>query len=597
MDAPQRYTEIWAIDFEFNQGGREGNPPHPVCAVAKELRSMRTVRLWETQLHQPPFDLSREDVLTVGYYFPAESGCIASLGWRRPANIIDLFAEFRVLTNGLRLPQGSGLLGACAYFGIQAMEATEKTDMRDLILRGGPFRGDEQSAILEYCAGDVLATERLFAAMLISIAPNWPHALARGKYTETLGRIEWRGIPIDTDMHSRLIAQWDELQAMLIEAIDRDYGVYEDGSFRRDRFAEYLVRESIPWPRLESGALALDDDTFKDQARIYSQLGPLRELRATLGRMRLNEISVGADGRNRCMLSPFRSKTGRNQPSNSRFIFGPSAWMRSLIKPAEGMAIAYCDYARQEFGIAAAYSQDRAMQAAYRADDAYMAFAQMAGAVPAHATKETHPMEREKFKMVMLAVQYGMTARGISKRGGMTYAEARQLLLLHQRTFPGYWAWGDQVESYGTLTRQLRTSLGWRIQYPQWTGLNLRSMRNWPIQSAGADMLRMAIIALDDAGIEVIAPIHDAVLIEAPVGAIDDVVAETQAIMRRVSGQMLDGFWLDVDAHVVRWPERYVDPRGVRMWEEVTRLIGGQPGALLPVVDAQNCIATVGNAV
>lgn len=573
MEALDRYSEIWVIDFEFNQKGREGNPPNPVCAVAQELHSTRLVKLWGREMDNPPVDLSRPDVLTVGFYFPAEGGCLSVLDWPRPANVIDLFAEFRTLTNGLRLPQGNSLLGACAFFGINAITSDEKHEMRDLILGGEPFSEADRQRILDYCASDVFATGKLFAAMLVQLSPHWEHALARGKYAEVLGRVEHRGIPIDTEIHSLLVEKWDVIQTQLISAIDRDFGVFEGGSFRTNRFAEYLVREDIPWPRLDSGALALDDDTFKDQARAYPQLMPLRELRHTLGKMRLNEIAVGQDGRNRCMLSPFRSKTGRNQPSNNRFVFGPSAWMRSLIKPPEGMALAYCDFARQEFGIAAAYSDDEAMQAAYRAADAYIAFAQMAGAVPVNATKKTHPQERAAFKLVALAVQYGMTAHGLRNRSNMNYAEARQLLQLHKRTFPGYWAWGEQVESYGTLTRQLRTSLGWRIQYPQSHQVNLRSMRNWPVQSAGADMLRMTMIALEDAGIEVIAPVHDAVLIQAPATEIHEIVEETKNIMRRVSGQMLGGFWLESDTEVICWPDRYRDSRGRRMWDELMGIL------------------------
>ena len=69
-------------------------------------------------------------------------------------------------------------------------------------------------------------------------------------------------------------------------------------------------------------------------------LGPVRDLRHALGQMRLNELAVGPDGRNRVLLSMFGSKTGRNQPSNSRFIFGPSCWLRSLIRPEPGRALA-----------------------------------------------------------------------------------------------------------------------------------------------------------------------------------------------------------------------------------------------------------------
>ncbi len=98
--------------------------------------------------------------------------------------------------------------------------------------------------------------------------------------------------------------------------------------------------------------------------------------------MRLADLAVGADGRNRCLLSPFQSRTGRNQPSNSRFIFGPSAWLRSLIKPDDGRAVAYIDWSQQEFGIAAAFSGDANMLVAYRSGDPYLAFAKQAGPFP-----------------------------------------------------------------------------------------------------------------------------------------------------------------------------------------------------------------------
>jgi hypothetical protein len=112
-------------------------------------------------------------------------------------------------------------------------------------------------------------------------------------------------------------------------------------SFSRQKFAEWLAGNSIPWPRLESGQLAFDDDTFRQMARMYPAVAPLRELRHSLGEMRLfSDLAVGSDGRNRCLLSPFRSITGRNQPSNARSIFGPSCWLRSLIKPEPGRAVA-----------------------------------------------------------------------------------------------------------------------------------------------------------------------------------------------------------------------------------------------------------------
>jgi hypothetical protein len=103
-----------------------------------------------------------------------------------------------------------------------------------------------------------------------------------------------------------------------------------------------------------------------------------------------DDLAIGPDGRNRTGLSPFRARTGRNQPSNAKFVFGPSRWLRSLIKPEPGRAVAYIDYGQQEHGIGAALSGDEAMQAAYRSGDPYLAFGKQCGAIPPDGTKATH---------------------------------------------------------------------------------------------------------------------------------------------------------------------------------------------------------------
>ena len=60
----------------------------------------------------------------------------------------------------------------------------------------------------------------------------------------------------------------------------------------------------------------------------------MRELRSALSEMRLSDLAVGSDGRNRTILSAFQSRTGRCQPSNTKYIFGPSVWLRGLIQAA-----------------------------------------------------------------------------------------------------------------------------------------------------------------------------------------------------------------------------------------------------------------------
>jgi hypothetical protein len=347
---------------------------------------------------------------------------------------------------------------------------------------------------------------------------------------------------------------------------------YRPMTFSAARFAEYLQRQGIPWPELESGALALDDDTFREQARAYpEQIGPIRELRHALSQLRLNDLAVGGDGRNRCLLSAFRARTGRNQPSNAKFIFGPSAWLRSLIRPAPGRAVAYCDWSQQELAIAAALSGDPAMREAYTSGDFYLTFAKMAGAVPAAATKEAHAATRDQFKQVALGVLYGLSAEGLARKLGVPPCRGRELLQLHRQTFPVFWAWSDAVEAAGMLGFPQRTVFGWT--YTPGHDVNPRALRNFPMQANGAEMLRLACCLATERGVTVCCPVHDALLIESDLGGIDGAVTETEAAMREASTLVLPDFPLRSEVEVVRWPDRYSDPRGRRMWETVWRLM------------------------
>ena len=168
---------------------------------------------------------------------------------------------------------------------------------------------------------------------------------------------------------------------------------------------------------------------------------------------------------NRTLLSGFRARTGRNQPSNSAFIFGPAVWLRGLIKPKHGQGLAYIDWSQQEFGIAAALSKDPLMMEAYSTGDPYLTFAKQAGAAPENATKQTHSVVREQFKACALAVQYGMEAKSLATRIGRPFEYAKELLRLHRQTYKTFWRWSDAIVDYAVLYRKLQTAFGWQIQF------------------------------------------------------------------------------------------------------------------------------------
>jgi hypothetical protein len=562
------FPHVVLADFEFCQP--PGERPRPLCCVAHDLRQGRTMRLWlEGNAPKLPPYACGHDALFIAYYSSAELSCHLALQWPLPAYVLDLYVEFRNLTNGRTRLLGNSLLDALATFGLDGIDASEKADMQAFALRGGPYTAEERQALLAYCESDVVALRKLLPAMLPYI--DFERALLRGRSMRAAACMEHAGVPVDTARLQKLRDAWPTLQEELIYRIDQQYGVYDGIHFREDHWREWTRHQGIAWPVLPSGRLALDRDTFRDMAMVNPSVHPMRELRATLAQLRLEELAVGHDGRNRVLLSAFRAKTSRNAPSTSKFMFGPAVWLRHLIRPLPGYGVAYCDWKQQEFGIAAALSGDLAMCEAYQSGDPYLAFARQAGAVPATATKATHGAVRELFKACVLAVGYGMGADALAYRIGQSPAHARALLRLHRQTYPRFWQWADGAVDYAMLKGNIRSVFGWTLHVEG--SVNVRTLRNFPAQANGAECLRLACSFATEHGIEVVAPVHDALLIHAPIGELAHAVAVTQRCMQQASETVLAGFALQTDAQTFLYPDHYQDERGKAMWQTVWAIV------------------------
>jgi hypothetical protein len=107
-----------------------------------------------------------------------------------------------------------------------------------------------------------------------------------------------------------------------------------------------------------------------------------------------------------------------------------------------------------------------------------------------------------------------------------------------------------------------------------------RTLMNYMQQAGGADMMRLAAIAGYEAGIKIIAPVHDAFWIMAPLSELDDAIATMSELMRR-AGRAVAGIDIPVEvAAVVRWPQclgdvRQPDAKGQAMWIEIKDLLQG----------------------
>jgi len=394
--------------------------------------------------------------------------------------------------------------------------------------------------------------------------------------------MERAGVPIDKDRLALLRKYWASLKVRLVTEINADYEVYEPvvdkqtgevtgHTFKLDLWAEFLHKHDIPVPLTPSGHPTTKDKVLRRIAKAYPILSPLRELRHSLSEMRLEALEVGADGFNRTSLWAFGTKTGRNQPSNTKYIFGPSVWLRGLIKPPEGMSICYIDWTAQEVAIAAAIFGDEAMMDSYRRGDPHLNFGIAAGLIPPDATKKSHKAWREILKTCVFGTFYGMGEETLAFRIKKDRHEARRIIQAHQEQFPVFWRGLRGAVDYALLFGSLHNRIGWHVHVDRDT--NPRTLQNYLMQSNGAAMMQVAACLATELGLRV-NPIHDAFILTSEAENIERDAALLCECMAKAGRIVLSGFEVRTSVERVDYPNRFMDEdRGRVMWDRVNRLL------------------------
>lgn len=580
------YREVWLVDTEFYpglglaNGGKEGDAATPLCLAAREMRSGRTIRLWQDEFGPfPPYRLDN-DALFIAYLNSAEFGTHIARGWGEPAASLDAYLEFRHFVNDGAVKAGQrekgffGIGGALRYFCEDTVDLERKQSMRDRILQGPPFTAQEKQEILDYCEDDVRALERLVPHIIPTIR-SLPHALFRSKFQWAIAQQERRGVPVDAPLLARIRERWSDMQLALVTELDKPFGIYEieDGKphWRKEQFKAYVRRKCMSWPTYPDGRLDERDQTFREMEGLYPWIGPLRELRYSLSKLRLNDLSIGNDARNRVLLAAYGTKTGRCAPSNSKYLFGPAKWIRFLMTPPPGYALVHRDYCQQEVRIAAIRSGDAALLQACESGDVYMGIAGQLGFVHESMNEGELKAIRALFKTVVLGIQYGLGARSLAIRAGISLFEAAEILARLRARFRAFEEYAGNVLDHAGLDLEIGTPLGWFMQCPP--GINPRTVRNFPIQSTGSEILHVLCVLAERRGIKIVAPVHDAVIAEAALGEIDEVSAALDRAMRDASALVLRGYELPTDSQIVRPGEHFYDERGEAMWNTVTGLL------------------------
>jgi DNA polymerase I-like protein with 3'-5' exonuclease and polymerase domains len=167
-----------------------------------------------------------------------------------------------------------------------------------------------------------------------------------------------------------------------------------------------------------------------------------------------------------------------------------------------------------------------------------------------------------------------MGKESLALRIGKSSAHANELLHHHKRVYKKYWTWCEHVLNSTLIFKRITTCYGWQYRVIGQDNKEMRTIINFPSQATGAEILRVACILLVEHGIKILAPIHDAILIECDEYEAEETIAKAQKIMGDASEIVLGpGNRIKTEADIIKYPDRYSDPRGAGTWARIMEIL------------------------
>jgi DNA polymerase-1 len=582
------FGSVVVCDFEYEVA--DGDLPNVLCMVAcvldEHLEHVRTIRLWRGEFGStPPFDVG-PDSLFVAYSAWAEMTCFSTLGWKFPTHVFDQHTAYLATSNVL-LPYDPGavrnkprkrLPDACRAYDIEGWERIDKdTIAKDI--GDGRWRDYGREQVFAYCEEDVRMSVQLLRAQLrdrhltdTELVLHWSNYSAK-----SIAQIQARGMPIDMPLWNLVQENKAAVIGELLRRFDPSHGsddpIYSlDGEWSYARFERWLTSTGVSaWPRLDSGRLDIDGDAFRLMYHVPGIEG-LHALRDSLGVIVRAKLPIGRDGRNRPSLFPFGTATGRN--AHAKSLFNAHASVRSFMVFPEDTIGVYLDWRTQEVGIAAALSGDTALMRDYAAGDIYHALARLCGLTDDYDPenwKKQNAALRQRMKALQLGINYGMGVPSLARGLDRHPLIASMIIERHKRTYPRFWSWRADMVKKAMRQRCMESVFSWPLHLT--TSPNQRTLYNFPMQSGGAEMLRLAAWRLCEAGLIPSMLVHDGILLEV---SDREQVAVALEIMKAAGRDVCDGFEIDVDVdQMLVGGARYCDKRPVaqKMWASILNVL------------------------
>ena len=365
-----------------------------------------------------------------------------------------------------------------------------------------------------------------------------------------LARMEMAGIKVDRDVLSRMSNAFAQkmaaLEAEIHELAGQSFNVGSPAQLGEILFDKMGLEGGKTG---KSGKYATPADVLEDlatehdlPARVldWRQLSKLKStytdalqdhINPETGRVHTSYVIAGANTGRLASTDPnlqnipVRSEEGRR--------------IREAFVAPEGRVLVSLDYSQIELRILAHIAGIDALKQAFReGQDIHAATASEMFGVP---LDQMTPDVRRQAKAINFGVIYGISGFGLARNLRIPRAEAQGFIDRYFERFPGIKDYMEATKSFAKEHGHVQTLFGRKIHTPEinakgpGAGFAYRAAINAPIQGTAADIIRRAMIRMDqaiaDLPARMLLQVHDELLFEVDEGAVDPLIARAREVM------------------------------------------------------------------
>lgn len=424
-----------------------------------------------------------------------------------------------------------------------------------------PFSQVTVEVATEYAAEDADITLQLHHALYpqvtVSDKLRFIYEQVEMPSMQVLQRMERNGVLIDSHMLNR---QSNEIGLRLMEIEKKAYELAEQpfnlGSPKQLQEILFGKLGIKPLKKTPSGAPSTDEDVLQELAldyplpKVILEHRSLAKLKSTYTD-KLPKMINAQTGRVHTNYNQAVAITGRLASSDPNLQNIPvrtaeGRRIREAFVAPAGSQIISADYSQIELRIMAHLSQDAGMLTAFaNNEDIHRATAAEIFGVDKTAVDNE---QRRYAKVINFGLIYGMSAFGLAQNLNIERGAAANYIERYFARYPGVKAYMENTRTLAKQQGYVETYFGRRLWVPEINSANVqrrngaeRAAINAPMQGTAADLIKLAMIAVDrwlreeKLQTKLIMQVHDELVLEVPEAELSLVKEKLPALMQGVA--------------------------------------------------------------